>query len=111
MQCFAGRVVAVFAVFALGAGDVVADKDPLARFVFFGMGLDDVSGYFMAQDPRGFFDPVPFHDIGTADPARPDLDKDLAFTDLGLWAIFDPDIAVIVINSYFHEEVYFAEGL
>jgi hypothetical protein len=73
------------AVTALSAGHVVGSKDPVAGLeisdplAYF----DNLAGDFVTQNQRGFLDAVPFHQIATANPARPDAHQQFSGRDLG----------------------------
>jgi hypothetical protein len=59
------------AVLASVAGNMMGNKDPITNFVAIHptAHLNNLSCNLMAEDTGSFFDPIPFHDIATADAA------------------------------------------
>ena len=97
MQGIAGRLIVFPAIFAVLAGHVMADKDTLAGVVSVRLGLDDVAGDLVAENPGGLFDAVPFHHIGAADAAGADLDQNLPGPDLGDGKLLQANVVIVVV--------------
>src|SRR3972149_3735219 len=83
---------------------VVGCGYPVADFVLSNTltNLRNLTCNFMTKDKRRLMNPVPFHDITTADPTRHDLHKHFTGADLRNWHLFNPDIPVVVIHCYAH---------
>jgi hypothetical protein len=64
--------------------------------------LDDLSGNLVAQDQGRFLDPIPFHQVTAADPARPNTHQQL--TDANFWDehLFKPHVLIIVVHGHPH---------
>jgi hypothetical protein len=88
MQSVAGRLIFLLTIFTLIARHMMADKDSLTGVVFIRLGLDDLAGDLVAENSRGLFDPVPFHYVGAADSAGPDLYQDFPWSDFWLGELF-----------------------
>jgi hypothetical protein len=79
---------------------MMADKDSLARWVFVGFRLHNVAGDLMAENPGSLGKPVPFHHIGAADAAGPNLYQNLPGPDLRDGKFLQSDIVVVVVFGY-----------
>ena len=97
MQGIAGRLIVFPAIFAVITGHVMADKDSLAGVVLVRLGLDDVAGDLVAQNPGRLLKPVPFHHIGAADAAGADLDQNLPRPDLRDGKLLQANVVIVVV--------------
>jgi len=82
----------------MGDADAVAHAEaghPLAYF-------RNDARHLMAQHARRAFDPVPLHDVASADAARARLDEKLARSGAGLRHLLDPHVVVSVIHRRSH---------
>jgi hypothetical protein len=66
-------LVTVEAVTAMVAGDMMGDKNAVARSVAFDSlsNVGDLAGDLMSEYQRRLFKTVPFHYVCATDPARP----------------------------------------
>ena len=60
-----------------------------------GYGIPDLNNftrYFMSQNQRNLVPAIPLHEVDAADAAGVDFEKTFIFSQLGTWALFQPDI-------------------
>jgi hypothetical protein len=93
-------MVAGEAVVARVAGDVMVDGHAVADLVFRNAfaDADDFARDFVPQNDRGLLDAVPFEDVRAADAGGENLDEDFAGADPRDRPLFDPYVAVIIVN-------------
>ena len=97
MQGVAGRLIVFPAIFAVITRHMMADKNPLADPVLVRLGLNDLAGDLMAQNPGRLLDPVPFHHVGAANAAGPHPDQNLPRPDLGRGEFLQANIVIVVV--------------
>jgi hypothetical protein len=80
MQGVTNGVVAIQAVAAGVAGDMVGDEDPVTDFVLFHPLADfyDLSRDLVPQHYGSFLDTIPFHHVAAADAAGDHFHQQLA---------------------------------
>ena len=60
-----------------------------------GYGIPDLNNfarYFMSQNQRNLVPAIPLHEVAAADAAGVDFEKTFIFSQLGTWALSQPDI-------------------
>ena len=82
----------------MGSEDPVAGLEILDPVAYF----DNFAGDFVAQNQRGFFDAVPFHQVAAANPARPDAHQQFAGCDLWNSNFFQAYVPVIIVHGNAH---------
>src|SRR3989304_9058812 len=109
-QCVADALVAGETKPARKARHMVRNRPPVAFFELNNprANLFDCPCYLVAENERGFFNPVPLHDVASADAARLDLNEQLEVFYLRHGAFLDPYVPIVVIygslQKFLHPE-------
>jgi len=95
------RIVPVFAIVTLHAGQFRGDKYTIARFIFFyGRAYrEHFRAYLMPLYQRRPREPIPFDDVTAADTAGNNLDQHFLALRLRSRDIFNTDIFVIITST------------
>src|SRR5574340_124651 len=105
MQSLTGSMITAQAIAAGVARNMMGHKYPVTDFIILNTFacLYNLSCNLMSQNPRSFFNSVPFHNIASADAARHDLNKKLALPCLWNRHLFNPYVIILLIHRNAHK--------